>query len=90
MFFFFSFSIIFITVFSFTVIKKMSQSDSPNIATPVVIDTHPDEENLKNVGLSIEWMNKELADRGLALCDIFLMTVNENTVINIIEKEKKK
>lgn len=68
----------------------LKMSDSPNIATPIVIDTHPDEENLKNVGLSIEWMNKELADRGLALCDIFLMTVNENTVINIIEKEKKK
>ena len=68
----------------------LKRSDSPNIATPIVIDTHPDEENLKSVGLSIEWMNKELADRGLSLCDVFLMTVNENTVINIIEKEKKK
>ena len=68
----------------------LRNSDSPNIATPIVIDTHIEEENIKSAGLSAEWLSNELSNRGLTLSDVFLMTVNENAFVNIIEKEKKK
>ena len=68
----------------------LKMSDSPNIATPIVIDTHIEEENIKGAGLSAEWLSEELSNRGLTLSDVFLMTVNENAFVNIIEKEKKK
>lgn len=68
----------------------LKTSDSPNIATPIVIDTKPDENNLRESGYSREWLNKQLAERDLSLKDIFLLTVNESGAINIIEKEKKK
>ena len=68
----------------------LKSSDSPNIATPIIIDTQPDRKNLENSGFSIEWMESQLSNRSLSLSDVFLMTVNEDGVINIIEKEKKK
>lgn len=68
----------------------LKNSDSPNIATPIIIDTQPDRKNLENSGFSIEWMESQLSNRSLSLSDVFLMTVNEDGVINIIEKEKKK
>lgn len=68
----------------------LKTSDSPNIATPIVIDTKPDENNLRESGYSREWLNKQLAERDLSLKDIFLLTVNESGAIYIIEKEKEK
>ena len=68
----------------------LKASDNPSIATPIVVDTHPDNNNITQAGLSEEWLDEQLKVRGLTLCDIFLMTVNEEGIINIIEKERKK
>ena len=67
----------------------LKESDAPNIATPVVIDTEPDMKNIKAAGLSTEWLNKRLKENHIKLADVFLMTVNENGEINIIRKDKE-
>lgn len=68
----------------------LKASDNPSIATPIVVDTHPDENNMRQAGISREWLADQLKGRELTLGDVFLMTVNEDGVINIIEKERKK
>lgn len=68
----------------------LKESDSPNISKTVVIDTVPDMKNLKNEGLSEEWLDKQLSENNLKLKDVFLMTVNEDGVTNIIKKDGKR
>lgn len=68
----------------------LKTSDNPNFATPIVIDTNPDVNNMSEAGVSADWINKQLNERNLTLKDVFLMTVNESGTVNIIEKEKKK
>lgn len=68
----------------------LKESDNPNIAKTLIIDTHADAENIKEANLTLEWVKEQLNERGIAMSDVFLMTVNETGAINIIEKEKKK
>ena len=68
----------------------LKTSDNPNVATPIVIDTNPDVNNMSEAGVSADWINKQLNERNLTLKDVFLMTVNESGTVNIIEKEKEK
>ena len=68
----------------------LKESDSPNIAKTLVIDSKPDLENMRETKLDQEWLNDRLAERNLALKDIFLMTVNENGDLHIIERESNK
>ena len=68
----------------------LKTGDSPNIATPLVIDGNIDKNNLSSLGLSDEWVKKQLSERNLTIKDVFLMTVNESNTINIIKKENKK
>ena len=68
----------------------LKTGDSPNIATPLVIDGNIDKNNLSSIGLSDEWVKKQLSERNLTIKDVFLMTVNESNTINIIKKENKK
>jgi uncharacterized membrane protein YcaP (DUF421 family) len=68
----------------------LKSSDSPNIATALVIDTHPDENNMKETGVSMEWLNEQIRERGISLSEVFLMTLNESGYINIIKKDEKK
>ena len=68
----------------------LKTSDNPNVATPIVIDTNPDVNNMSEAGVSADWINKQLNERNRTLKDVFLMTVNESGTVNIIEKEKKK
>lgn len=68
----------------------LKESDSPNISKTVVIDTKPDFKNIKEAGYNEKWLNERLSERNLKLSDVFLMTVYENGVVDIIEKEKKK
>ena len=63
-------------------------SDSPDISKTLVIDTKPDLKNLRDAELNLEWLDRELKKRKLQLEDVFLMTVNENGEISLIEKEK--
>lgn len=67
----------------------LKTSDSPNITTALVIDTKPQKNSLRAAGLDMEWLLKRLRERNVRLEDVFLMTVNENGDINLIEKEKK-
>lgn len=71
-------------------ISFIKESDSPNLATTVVIDTKSDIKNITAAGYNIEWLNKKLKENNVSLSEIFLMTVDENGEINIIKKENKK
>jgi uncharacterized membrane protein YcaP (DUF421 family) len=71
-------------------ISFLKESDSPNISKTLIIDTKPELGALKEAGLTMEWVNERLRERGVKLSEVFLMTVNEDGKINMIEKEKKK
>ena len=67
----------------------LKNSDSPQISTTLVIDTKPELKNLRDAGLSMEWLHERLREKGASLGDVFLMTVNENGDIYLIRKEKE-
>ena len=69
-------------------VSFLKESDSPNISHAVIIDTKPDFENLKEAGLTMEWLEDKLREKKVKLEDVFLMTVNENGDISLIEKER--
>ena len=69
-------------------VSFLKESDSPNISHTVIIDTKPIFKNLKEAGLSAEWLERKLRERNLKAKDVFLMTVNENGDISLIEKER--
>ena len=69
-------------------VSFLKESDSPNISHTVIIDTKPDFENLKEAGLTMEWLEDKLREKKVKLKDVFLMTVNENGDISLIEKER--
>ena len=71
-------------------ISFLKESDNPNIAKTLIIDTHPDMQNIQDANLSIDWVKKQLNERGIPMSRVFLMTVNETGAINIIKKEEKK
>lgn len=70
-------------------VSFLKESDSPNISRTIVIDTKPDFENIKEAGLSEEWLRRNLEKMNVRLDEIFLMTVNEDGEIKLIRKEKK-
>ena len=69
-------------------ISFIKESESPNIATTLVIDTNPDLKNIKEAGLDMEWLCERLNERKIKLNETFLMTVNEDGKITLIRKEK--
>ena len=69
-------------------VSFLKQSDSPNISKTLVVDTKLDRENIREAGLTEIWVIGEIKKRGLALDDVFLMTVNEDGKIKLIKKEK--
>ncbi len=69
-------------------VSFIKASDSPNIATTLIIDTAPDLKNIKEAGLDMNWITERLNERKIKLSDVFLMTVNEDGKITLIEKEK--
>ena len=69
-------------------VSFLKQSDSPNISKTLVVDTKLDKENIREAGLTEIWVIGEVKKRGLALEDVFLMTVNEDGKIKLIKKEK--
>ena len=71
-------------------ISFLKSSDTPGIATPIVIDTEPDMKSIKSLGYNPEWLYKQLDQRNTNLAEVFLMTVNESGDINIIRKDKKR
>ena len=65
----------------------IKESDSPKIATTLVMDTKPDLMNLQEVGLDTAWLEDKLAEEGTVLSEVFLMTLTEDGRVNIIKKD---
>ena len=65
----------------------IKESDSPKIATTLVMDTKPDLMNLQEVGLDTAWLEDKLTEEGTALSEVFLMTLTEDGRVNIIKKD---
>ena len=64
----------------------LKESDKENISKTLIIDSVPDKKVLEAEGLSYEWIDNELKNRGLGINDIFLMTISEKGEIDIITK----
>lgn len=60
------------------------------MAHSVIIDGEVIEETLGYLGYDDRWLRKELMKLGKSCDEIFLMTVNDQGEINVIEKENKK
>ena len=71
-------------------VSFLKESDNPNIARTLIVDTRPDMQNINEAGFSLDWVEDQLNERGIPMSSVFLMTVNETGAINIIEKDKKK
>lgn len=71
-------------------ISFLKESDSPKISKTLVIDTKPDEANIKELGLSIDTVEKMLAKNKTKISDVFLMTIDEDGNTKIIKKDKEK
>ena len=69
-------------------VSLLKDDKSASIAKALIIDTHPNEATIKAEGLSLEWIESALGERGLDIKNVFLMTINDDGEINIIEKEK--
>lgn len=69
-------------------ILKYGQDE--NIAHTIIIDTVIQEKNLINLGYNRAWLDKQLKANKTRANDVFLMTVDDNGTVNIIEKDDKK
>lgn len=68
-----------------SILKK----DESKMAHAVIIDGKVIESNLRALGLNDKWLNKRLSESKIKQCDIFLMTVDDEGVINLILKDEK-
>ncbi len=66
----------------------LKKNDNGSTTHPVVIDTELDKTAIRDIGVSEEWVIKKMAQQGLSLGDVFLMTVDDKKDIYIIRKEK--
>lgn len=62
---------------------------SCGIAHAIIQDGDINKSGLDETGKSEEWLTKYLSKRSLDIKNVFLMTVDDNGKINIIEKEEK-
>lgn len=69
-------------------ISLLKDEKSASIAKALIIDAHPNEDAIKAEGLTKEWLESRLKERKLGIKDVFLMTINDEGKINVIEKEK--
>ena len=60
------------------------------LSHPVITDGQIHERHLRMLGLDRAFLQKECARRGVAVRDVFLMTINDKKEIKLISKEKKK
>ena len=72
-----------------SVFLKGNLQASNGIAHAIIQDGDINYSALDEAQKSPDWIDTELGKRGLALCEIFLMTYDEKGVINIIKKEDK-
>ncbi len=70
---------------------KLSMTTYENrerVSHAVVIDGKTDEKKLSLRGYNKEWLDRVIHSRGIAIEDIFLLTVKENGDVTIIKKEQ--
>lgn len=68
--------------------KSLSSNTGDELSHAVVLDGKINESNLKLISKNKDWVLSHLSKKKLKLKDVFLMTVNNKDVINIIKKEK--
>ena len=64
------------------------KDEKDTMAHPIVMDGKVLEKSLKRLGKSRAWLDAELKRRGIEAEDIFLMTLNDDGKIQLIEKEE--
>lgn len=68
-------------------ISVVQKSDG-GVAHSLIIDTVILKDNLKRLGLSEEWIEKRLKERGAKTEEVLLLTVSDDGSITLIKKEK--
>ena len=68
-------------------ISVFKKSDGA-ISHSLIIDTVILKDNLKRLGLSDEWVKKQLKERGAKIGEILLLTLSDDGSISLIKKEK--
>jgi len=66
---------------------KLSIPES-GIAHALIIDGTVKQEALRGSGKTIEWLHQTVEERGIALKEIFLLTVDDTDKVRIIRKDK--
>ena len=64
------------------------QKNRDKMAHALIIDGEVNEATLKSLGYNREWLNKRLAEQNCKADELFLFTVGDDGVINIIKEEK--
>ncbi|MBQ7353868.1 MAG: DUF421 domain-containing protein [Clostridia bacterium] len=68
--------------------KTLSNNTGDELSHAVVLDGRINESNLKLISKNKEWVLEHLSKKKLKLKDVFLMTVNNKGIINIVKKKK--
>ena len=64
------------------------QKNRDKMAHALIIDGEVNEATLKSLGYNREWLNKRLAEQNCKADELFLFTVGDDGIINIIKEEK--
>ena len=64
------------------------QKNRDKMAHALIIDGEVNQATLKSLGYNLEWLNKRLAEQNCKADELFLFTVGDDGVINIIKEEK--
>ena len=70
-----------------SVFSKENAQDT--VTHAIIVDGAVDKTNLKAANKSVSWLSTQLKKRSTNIKDVFLMTVNDNGKITIINKEGK-
>ena len=68
-------------------LSLLKVDDKDNVAHTVIIDGAYDKERLKHLGYDEIWLEKQLKCCGVSQKEVFLMSVTDMGVVNIIKKE---
>lgn len=66
------------------------QKQEKSAAHPIILDGEANENTLRALGRSREWLKKELAEQKMHCSDVFLMTLTEAGEVHLVKKEDTK
>jgi len=69
-------------------VSLLKKQDNPTHV--LVTDGEPDHDSIHELGLTEKDIVRVLRKRGIRLCNVFLMTVDDSGKTNVIEREQKK